>query len=86
MNVTPPPPAPARRQVGVVTSACQDAEGEWVGLGYIRSRIEGTQIALEGESWGQGGGGAKGRGVSIQGPSQPGPNGVMGSGGDLAAC
>ncbi|PNW75971.1 hypothetical protein CHLRE_12g552850v5 [Chlamydomonas reinhardtii] len=35
-------------KVGVVTSACQDAEGEWVGLGYIRSRIEGTQIALEG--------------------------------------
>ncbi len=35
-------------QVGVVTSACQDAEGEWVGLGYVRSRVEGTQLQLEG--------------------------------------
>lgn len=36
-------------QVGVVTSSCQDAAGEWVGLGYIRSRVGGTQINLEGE-------------------------------------
>lgn len=35
-------------KVGVVTSACQDAEGEWVGLGYVRSRVEGTQLQLEG--------------------------------------
>ncbi|GLC71368.1 hypothetical protein PLESTF_001108000 [Pleodorina starrii] len=35
-------------KVGVVTSTCQDADGEWVGLGYLRSRLEGTQIQLEG--------------------------------------
>ncbi|EFJ49830.1 hypothetical protein VOLCADRAFT_89696 [Volvox carteri f. nagariensis] len=35
-------------KVGVVTSTCQDADGEWVGVGYLRSRLEGTQIELEG--------------------------------------
>ncbi|KAG2485225.1 hypothetical protein HYH03_016011 [Edaphochlamys debaryana] len=35
-------------KVGVITSACQDADGEWVGLGYVRSRLEGVQLRLEG--------------------------------------
>ncbi|GIL99962.1 hypothetical protein Vretimale_5001 [Volvox reticuliferus] len=35
-------------KVGVVTSTCQDADGEWVALGYLRSRLEGTQVDLEG--------------------------------------
>ncbi|GFR51329.1 hypothetical protein Agub_g13694, partial [Astrephomene gubernaculifera] len=35
-------------KAGAVTSACQDGEGEWVGLGYLRCRLEGTQIQLEG--------------------------------------
>ena len=39
-------------QVGVVTSVCQDGEGEWVGLGYVRCRVEGTQLQLEGERGG----------------------------------
>jgi hypothetical protein len=36
-------------QVGAVTSACQDAEGEWVGLAVLRSRQGDSRLDLEGE-------------------------------------
>lgn len=35
-----------------MTSTCQDADGDWVGLGYLRSRLEGAQIQLEGKARG----------------------------------
>ncbi|KXZ49535.1 hypothetical protein GPECTOR_21g763 [Gonium pectorale] len=35
-------------KIGEVTSACQDGEGEWVGLGYLRCRLQGAQLELEG--------------------------------------